>query len=101
MNEFKYYDIRSPFPTLAPGLFTCELETKGEKKYQIVVRGYDKFFNIWEVPRTAVPFFNLFSGHRFHFFFRWPSLKTHTAALYILFLKSNRCIIFIATLTLA
>jgi hypothetical protein len=56
MNEFKYYDIPSPFPTLARGLFTRELDAEGSKKYQIVVRGYDKFFNIGEVPWTAVRF---------------------------------------------
>lgn len=57
MNEFKYYDIPSPFPTLARGLFTTDWpggETDGEKKYRIVVRGYDKFFNIGEVPWTKV-----------------------------------------------
>jgi len=42
MNEFKYYDIPSPFPTLARGLFTRELVTDGAAKYQIVVRVYDK-----------------------------------------------------------
>ena len=31
MNEFKYYDIPSPFPTLARGLFTRELES--ERRY--------------------------------------------------------------------
>jgi len=63
MNEFKYYDIPSPFPTLARGLFSKEItqnSTEGDegggevKKYQIVVRGYDKFFNIGEVPWTTV-----------------------------------------------
>jgi hypothetical protein len=57
MNEFKYYDIPSPFPTLARGLFTTELakdQTNGESKYRIIVRGYDKFFNIGEVPWTNV-----------------------------------------------
>lgn len=59
MNEFKYYDIPSPFPTLARGLFTVELpkETEDEdedRRYRIVVRGYDKFFNIGEVPWTHV-----------------------------------------------
>ena len=46
MNEFKYYDIPSPFPTYARGLFTLD--------DRIVVRGYDKFFNIGEVPWTEV-----------------------------------------------
>jgi hypothetical protein len=58
MNEFKYYDVPSPFPTLARGLFSRELpcgdDSKGEQKYQIVARGYDKFFNIGEVPWTDV-----------------------------------------------
>jgi tRNA ligase len=57
MNEFKYYDVPSPFPTLAVGLFTTELPIQGEgaeKMYRIVVRGYDKFFNIGEIPWTNV-----------------------------------------------
>ena len=58
MNEFKYYDIPSPFPTLARGLFTTEHSVDGEsgdaKQYRIVARGYDKFFNIGEVPWTTV-----------------------------------------------
>lgn len=56
MNEFKYYDIPSPFPTLARGLFTteCPEDKASEATYRIVVRGYDKFFNIGEVPWTKV-----------------------------------------------
>jgi tRNA ligase len=66
MNEFKYYDIPSPFPTLARGLFTVELpRSEGEadndakdavQRYRIVARGYDKFFNIGEVPWCTVRF---------------------------------------------
>jgi tRNA ligase len=62
MNEFKYYDVPSPFPTLARGLFTREIpddsqkEGEASKTYQIVARGYDKFFNIGEVPWTTVGF---------------------------------------------
>ncbi|KAG5650633.1 hypothetical protein H0H81_011530 [Sphagnurus paluster] len=88
MNEFKYYDIPSPFPTLARGLFTVELPKDpeagedAEQKYRIVARGYDKFFNIGEVPWVT-----------------WPSLESHTTAPYTLSLKSNGCIIFIAALT--
>jgi tRNA ligase len=51
MNEFKYYDVPSPFPTLARGIFSTEGE---EGKSRIVARGYDKFFNIGEVPWTTV-----------------------------------------------
>lgn len=87
MNEWKYYDVPSPFPTLARGLFTTEVDEGGkrsgrEKEYRIVIRGYDKFFNIGEVPWTT-----------------WESLEAHTAAPYTLSVKSNGCIIFIAALT--
>ncbi|KIY53490.1 hypothetical protein FISHEDRAFT_63330 [Fistulina hepatica ATCC 64428] len=85
MNEFKYYQIPSPFPTLARGLFTTEIgqgERTGEPQYRIVIRGYDKFFNIGEVPWTT-----------------WQSLESHTTPPYVLSLKSNGCIIFIAALT--
>ena len=61
MNEFKYYDVPSPFPTLARGLFTREIPDDSQiegkaasKTYEIVARGYDKFFNIGEVPWTTV-----------------------------------------------
>ena len=54
MNEFKYYDVPSPFPTLARGLFTQEIQKGDQVKHRIVARGYDKFFNIGEVPWTHV-----------------------------------------------
>ncbi|KAF8837968.1 hypothetical protein BDN67DRAFT_972227 [Paxillus ammoniavirescens] len=85
MNEFKYYDVPSPFPTLARGLVTRELEKEkdvDEPRYQIVARGYDKFFNIGEVPWTD-----------------WRSLETHTGPNYTLSVKSNGCIIFIAPIS--
>lgn len=74
MSEFKYYDVPSPFPTLARGLFSVredeapekEKEKDGPTRYRIVARGYDKFFNIGEVPWTAVrfnPFFPLALRH--------------------------------------
>ena len=53
MNEFKYYDIPSPFPTYARGLFAIQ-PNPAESRYRIVARGYDKFFNIGEVPWTEV-----------------------------------------------
>lgn len=56
MNEWKYYDIPSPFPTLARGLFSVEEKGEGRSRYRIVARGYDKFFNIGEVPWTNVRF---------------------------------------------
>nr|GAT52938.1 RNA ligase [Mycena chlorophos] len=83
MDEFRYYDVPSPFPTLARGIFTVELPAPEDKKdYRIVARGYDKFFNIGEVPWTT-----------------WEALEKHTDGPYTLSLKSNGCIIFIAALT--
>jgi tRNA ligase len=58
MNEFKYYDVPSPFPTLARGVFTMDVsEAEHDAKHRIVARGYDKFFNIGEVPWTTVRVF--------------------------------------------
>lgn len=60
MDEWKYYTVPSPFPTLARGLFTTEIKNDVEvaddrdRRYRIIVRGYDKFFNIGEVPWTNV-----------------------------------------------
>jgi len=111
MNEFKYYDIPSPFPTLARGLFSVrdgkapEEEKDGPTRYRIVARGYDKFFNIGEVPWTTVRF-NLLSSCAHPtalltvlYFGQWSSLETHTNPPYTLTLKSNGCIIFIAALS--
>ena len=54
MNEFKYYQVPSPFPTLARGLFSTTIGGGTNIKYRVVARGYDKFFNIGEVPWTNV-----------------------------------------------
>ncbi|KAL5476920.1 TRL1 [Sanghuangporus weigelae] len=87
LNEYRYYDVPSPFPTLARGLFTQWVSEnpgseEGEGRYRIVARGYDKFFNIGEVPWCT-----------------WDALERHTAPPYVMTLKSNGCIIFIAALT--
>ncbi|KAI0030279.1 RNA ligase-domain-containing protein [Vararia minispora EC-137] len=85
MDEFKYYAIPSPFPTLARGLFSTPLEgttEDGTPRHCIVARGYDKFFNIGEVPWTT-----------------WDALERETCAPYTLTLKSNGCIVFIAPLS--
>lgn len=57
-QEFAYrktskvgYDDDDELPTLARGLFTC---LEAEDKHRIVVRGYDKFFNVGEMPWTRV-----------------------------------------------
>lgn len=64
MTEHMYYNANNPFPTLARGLFTEEVEETDELppgcekgkdvKDRIVARGYDKFFNIDEVEWTNV-----------------------------------------------
>ncbi|KAK7034072.1 tRNA ligase [Paramarasmius palmivorus] len=72
MNEFKYYDIPSPFPTLARGIFTYEVGDEDAAKDDST-----KY-----LPWTT-----------------WDSLTDHTAAPYTLSLKSNGCIIFIGALT--
>jgi tRNA splicing ligase len=61
MSEHHYYKVPSPFPTLARGVFTTWVsngsnkeEGQGTGTYRIVARGYDKFFNIGEVPWTTV-----------------------------------------------
>jgi len=40
MNEWKYYDIQSPFQTLVRGLFYVEEEGEGGLRYRIVIRVY-------------------------------------------------------------
>ena len=90
MNEFKYYDVPSPFPTLARGLFTREMMMQEEeekqqqkKRYQIVVRGYDKFFNIGEVPWTTVCIHSLFIlFFKFLIFFKYFFLVAFTSNTY-------------------
>jgi tRNA ligase len=75
MNEWKYYDIPSPFPTLARGLFT---QTENGK-HRIVVRGYDKFFNIGEVPWNTVSFLStcLNLTHGIYGGKRWSGIPPH------------------------
>jgi tRNA ligase len=95
MNEHKYYDVPSPFPTLARGIFSVQ---EGDVKSRIVARGYDKFFNIGEVPWTTVSVISHCLVLEL-MFPKWPSLEIHTAPPYTLSLKSNGCIIFISALT--
>lgn len=61
MPEHLYRIQPCPLPTLARGLFTEEIEQPEEevvedekKEFRIVARGYEKFFNIGEVPYTDV-----------------------------------------------
>ncbi|KAF8958845.1 RNA ligase-domain-containing protein [Flammula alnicola] len=72
MNEFKYYDIPSPFPTLARGLFTKEVRTTVVLKKELRPRGTRR---------------------------RRSTSNTRSSASVYPILKSNGCIIFIAALT--
>jgi tRNA ligase len=51
MRESDYKSDPCPFPLMARGLFTRKTEEEG---YVIVVRGYDKFFNLGETKYTQV-----------------------------------------------
>ncbi|CEL61453.1 hypothetical protein RSOLAG1IB_10035 [Rhizoctonia solani AG-1 IB] len=92
MTEWMYTKSPCPFPTLARGLFTRWIPARGHDnepegtpgagRDQIVVRGYDKFFNMNEVKWNT-----------------WEALEIHTTSPYTLTLKSNGCIIFMAALT--
>ncbi|KAJ3054215.1 hypothetical protein HK097_002384 [Rhizophlyctis rosea] len=77
--EWMYRKQPSPFPTMARGLFVTQVE--GTEKWHIVVRGYDKFFNVGEVTETS-----------------WPYLKEHSTGPYEVTLKENGCIIFVSAL---
>ncbi|PHH77804.1 hypothetical protein CDD80_185 [Ophiocordyceps camponoti-rufipedis] len=73
-HEYK----RASLPTNARGLFTTK---KKDGTHEIVVRGYDKFFNVGEVSHT-----------------KWDSIIAKTKPPYDLTLKENGCIIFIGGL---
>ena len=69
---------RRDLPVYARGLFTTKTQHDG---LEIAVRGYDKFFNVDEVPET-----------------KWKNILERTQPPYELTLKENGCIIFIAGL---
>ena len=77
--RFQDWDYKKrDLPTYARGLFTTR-DSHGTP--EIAVRGYDKFFNVDEVPET-----------------RWGNIQTRTKGPYELSLKENGCIIFISGL---
>lgn len=74
------WDYKRPdLPTYARGLFTTPQTHRQQP--QIAVRGYDKFFNVDEVPET-----------------RWKNIIANTRPPYELTLKENGCIIFVSGL---
>ncbi|KAN0059649.1 tRNA ligase [Thecaphora frezii] len=85
-SEFAYRkstNVGSELPTLARGLFTERLATRDDStRHRIAVRGYDKFFNLGEMPWTKP-----------------ESIEAFTTAPYVLTFKENGCIIFIAALS--
>lgn len=95
----------SRLPTLARGLFTSvrgqspdEDQPRSDTR-RILLRGYDKFHNVNEVPWTTVcadpdpvDIFVLIN-------FQWQAIEKHTEGPYDLTLKENGCIIFIAAIS--
>lgn len=69
---------RDDLPTYSRGLFTTR---RKDNTPEIVIRGYDKFFNVNEVNDT-----------------QWRNIETKTKGPYELSVKENGCIIFISGL---
>lgn len=77
--RFQDWDYKRPdLPVYARGLFTYR---KKNEQPEIAIRGYDKFFNVGEVPETT-----------------WKHIKNATKGPYELSVKENGCIIFISGL---
>lgn len=72
-NEWDYGSAKCKLPIEARGLFTHNGE--------IVIRGYNKFFNIDEVPQT-----------------KWQWVEDRTSGPYYVSLKENGCIVFMSGL---
>ncbi|POS86774.1 hypothetical protein EPUL_001535, partial [Erysiphe pulchra] len=72
--DYKHPDL----PTYARGLF---IGKNGKNENEIVIRGYDKFFNVGEVSTT-----------------KWPNIVASTKGPYEISLKENGCILFISGL---
>ena len=81
VDSWRYQDWdykRDDLPTYARGLFTTK---RKDGKNEIVIRGYDKFFNVGEVTTTE-----------------WENVQLDTAGPYELSVKENGCIIFMSGL---
>ncbi|KAK9369460.1 RNA ligase-domain-containing protein [Lipomyces kononenkoae] len=77
-NDWDYK--KSTLPTYARGLFSI-MNEHGNKRMELVSRGYDKFFNIDETAET-----------------KWSWIEENTFARYYLTRKENGCIIFLSGL---
>ncbi|EST10191.1 hypothetical protein PSEUBRA_000606 [Kalmanozyma brasiliensis GHG001] len=86
VSEFAYRkstSTGSELPTLARGLFTERIDSpSSSSSHRIVVRGYDKFFNLSELPWVKP-----------------ASIAAYTTPPYVMTFKENGCIIFIAALS--
>ncbi|KAJ9607965.1 tRNA ligase [Cladophialophora chaetospira] len=77
--RFQEWDYkRDDLPTYARGLFTTK---RSDGTREICIRGYDKFFNVDEVPST-----------------KWHNIEQDTSGPYELSVKENGCIIFFSGL---
>ncbi|KAJ2783147.1 trna ligase [Coemansia interrupta] len=79
-TEYLYKKTPCPLPTQARGLFSSSSD-EGDGEAEIVARGYDKFFNIGEVPKT-----------------QWQWIRDNTQGPYELTVKENGCLILAAGL---
>ncbi|KAJ1812225.1 trna ligase, partial [Coemansia sp. RSA 2598] len=77
-TEYLYKKDPCPLPTQARGLFSSS-QQEGDGDQAIVARGYDKFFNIGEVPKT-----------------KWEWIDKNTQGPYELTVKENGCLILAA-----
>lgn len=94
MQDYAYKTEPCPFPTRARGLFTVSDPLPDGRK--ILVRGYDKFFNVGEVSWTKASFhLELFAAN----ITQWESIAKHAKGPFYLTVKSNGCIIFISALS--
>ncbi|KAJ3091591.1 hypothetical protein HK102_014140 [Quaeritorhiza haematococci] len=76
-QDWAYKKKTVSLPTMARGLFIHERHREGSGEWEIVARGYDKFFNVGEVPATT-----------------WKWLEENTTGPYEVTVKENGCIIF-------
>ncbi|KAJ2888646.1 trna ligase, partial [Coemansia asiatica] len=77
-TEYLYKKDPCPLPTQARGLFSSD-QQEGDGDQVIIARGYDKFFNIGEVPKT-----------------KWEWIEQNTQGPYELTVKENGCLILAA-----
>ncbi|KAJ2783146.1 trna ligase [Coemansia interrupta] len=78
--DFYYKKNPCPLPTQARGFFTSSLDSV-EGKPRIYARGYDKFFNVNEVPKTE-----------------WDWIRANTQGPYEMTIKEDGCLILVSAI---